>query len=291
MIRDKIVLSTSGKIQELLLREDKLELAKCLQTCRAYEQSNKHVQEIRQDKTHESVNKVDKPKPRSQPSPPGAWKLAKPKLKCHFCGLSHERSKEKCPAWGKKCNGCGGRNHFKSCCKKVQTVEQSDNSEVVSEEEFWLNYIDSSISSKAKAKMVVNDCDVHFHIDTGAQVNTIQQRFVRKSQRVQKVSHLRMWNKSTAKSLGEATLTVINPANNESNDVKFVIVPNELDCLLGLKAVQELNLVTLNTDNFIGCVKQDLGDLGEVKLKLAEDAKAKALPARNLPLAVKTEVK
>jgi hypothetical protein len=37
MIRDKIVLSTSGKLQELLLSKEKLELDKCLQICRAFE--------------------------------------------------------------------------------------------------------------------------------------------------------------------------------------------------------------------------------------------------------------
>ncbi|KAL3892079.1 hypothetical protein ACJMK2_004316 [Sinanodonta woodiana] len=290
MIRDKIVLSTSGKLQELLLREEKLELDKCLQTCRAFEQSNRHVQEIRQDKVHDSVNKVDNAKPRSQAGASGTG-LVRPKRKCGFCGLFHERSKEKCPAWGKKCNNCGVKNHFKSCCKKVQTVDQNNKPEEATEEKFWLNYIDSSIHSKAKAKMIVNDCDLTFHIDTGAQVNTIQQRFVRKSQRIQKVSHLRMWNKSTAKSLGEATLTVTNLVNNETYDVTFVIVPNELDCLLGMKAVQELKLVTINTDNFIGSVKRHLGDLGEVKLRLTDDAKPRALPTRNIPLAERTEVK
>ena len=103
-----------------------------------------------------------------------------------------------------------------------------------------------------------------------------------------------MWNKSTAKSLGEATLKVTKPANNDSYgsyDVKFVIVPNELDCLLGLKTVQQLKLVTINTDHFIHNVKEDLGDLGEVRLRVMDDARPRALPARNIPLAVKSDVK
>ena len=104
----------------------------------------------------DSVNKVDNAKPRSQAGASGTG-LVRPKLKCGFCGLFHERSKEKCPAWGKKCNNCGVKNHFKSCCKKVQTVDQNDKPEEATEEEFWLNYIDSSINSKAKAKMIVND--------------------------------------------------------------------------------------------------------------------------------------
>ena len=75
-----------------------------------------------------------------------------------------------------------------------------------------------------------------------------------------------MWNKPTAKSIGEPTLKETNPANNNSYDVKFVIVPNELDCLLCLKTVQQLKLVTINADHFIHNVKEDFGDLGEVKL-------------------------
>lgn len=91
----------------------------------------------------------------------------------------------------------------------MQTVKLS--SESGSDEEFWLNCIESSINAKAKAKMMINDYEVNFHIDTGAQVNTIQQKFVRKSQRIKKVSYLRKWNKSTAKSLEEAILTVKTP--------------------------------------------------------------------------------
>jgi len=43
MIREKIVFTVQGKLQELLLREDKLSVDKAIQICRAYEQSNKHV--------------------------------------------------------------------------------------------------------------------------------------------------------------------------------------------------------------------------------------------------------
>ena len=42
---------------------------------------------------------------------------------CIFCGFKHEFKKEKCPAWGKTCHICNGRNHFKSKCKKVHCIE------------------------------------------------------------------------------------------------------------------------------------------------------------------------
>jgi hypothetical protein len=47
------------KLQELLLREDKLSLDKAIQICRAYEQSNKHVKELRENNSaSHAINKV-----------------------------------------------------------------------------------------------------------------------------------------------------------------------------------------------------------------------------------------
>ena len=59
MMRDKIVFSVTCKFQEFLLWKDKLDLQKCIKICRAFEQSNKHVQEIRD--THENtVHKINR---------------------------------------------------------------------------------------------------------------------------------------------------------------------------------------------------------------------------------------
>ena len=42
--------------------------------------------------------------------------------------------------------------------------------------------------------------------------------------------------------------------------MNFVIVPDEFECLLGLQTVQKMNLITINSENFIGKVEKDLGD-------------------------------
>ena len=86
-------------------------------------------------------------------------------------------------------------------------------SESGSEDEFWLQCITSGMKSKVKAKMIVNDLEVDFQIDTGAEINTINRKFVRKSQREKKVTKLRMWNKSTVNSLGQTKLNVKKPSN------------------------------------------------------------------------------
>ena len=36
---------------------------------------------------------------------------------CDYCGCSHRKGKRNCPAFGKICDKCGGKNHFKTVCK------------------------------------------------------------------------------------------------------------------------------------------------------------------------------
>ena len=50
MLKNKIVFSTAGKLQELLVREENIDLDKATKILRAYEQSNKHVKEMLENK-------------------------------------------------------------------------------------------------------------------------------------------------------------------------------------------------------------------------------------------------
>ena len=56
MLQDKIVFTVTGKLQELLLKEDGLALEKALKICRAFEQSNKHVKELRSNFASNTLN-------------------------------------------------------------------------------------------------------------------------------------------------------------------------------------------------------------------------------------------
>ena len=75
MLRDKIVLTVTGKRQELLLREDNLTLDKAVKVCRAFEQTNRQVKEFRESATlpgsSTSVNKITQ---NSQNKTPGGKK-------------------------------------------------------------------------------------------------------------------------------------------------------------------------------------------------------------------------
>jgi hypothetical protein len=132
MLRDKIVLSSNEKQQELLLREENLDFEKAIKICRAYEQSNKHVKEVRNtndqpihkvEKTYSSnfhsgtrpKQQLNRPSQPRQYKPPVVKKQQRPhqnRSQCKYCGYNHDFRKEKCPARGKLCEGCGGRHHF-----------------------------------------------------------------------------------------------------------------------------------------------------------------------------------
>ena len=43
---------------------------------------------------------------------------------CKFCGCSHDKGQ--CPAFGKRCNSCGGKNHFESKCTQKSSSRTSD---------------------------------------------------------------------------------------------------------------------------------------------------------------------
>ena len=83
-----------------------------VKVCRAYEQSTKQVKEFRDNSNPSNsstkVSKVaQKPDPRVPRNKKPDNKHAKKgnegmKINCTFCGYQHEKSREKCPAWGKK---------------------------------------------------------------------------------------------------------------------------------------------------------------------------------------------
>ena len=45
--------------------------------------------------------------------------------KCDYCGQSHRRGKRNCPAYGKECDKCGGKTHFRTVCKSSDSKSES----------------------------------------------------------------------------------------------------------------------------------------------------------------------
>ena len=185
MLRDKIVFSTTGKLQELLLRETTLDLNRAIDICQAFEATKKYAKEMCSVQDINKVNYSQKDRKKSTFSG-GDMDSNMPMNKCKFCGYNHEPNRFQCPAWGKTCNNCKGRNHFKSVCKRtVRAVEKdTDGEEITSNEKLseyaWMNVINGKEKSRETALLVVNQTTVRFFLDTGADVNAICQRFVKK---------------------------------------------------------------------------------------------------------------
>ena len=118
MIRDKIVFTAKGKIQELLLRDTNLNLKRAIDICRAYEQSIQHAKEMNASgSASHNIDKVSTTRSShsqaAKQSRASYTRQARQHTRtkqdhtemvtdCHFCGGNHEKRKSKCPAWGKR---------------------------------------------------------------------------------------------------------------------------------------------------------------------------------------------
>ena len=102
---------------------------------------------------------------------------------------------------GKACDNCKGLNHFKSKCKNIHALNQSNDNEEDSDDQ-WLMAVSNGTDS-VTATLTLNDIDVKFQLDTAADVNTICQRHVRQHQVSPTTVRLNMWNKTNLKPLGE----------------------------------------------------------------------------------------
>lgn len=207
---------------------------------------------------------------------------------CKFCGKKHAMRKESCPALGKTCNKCHNENHFSVKCQSINLVENESYSDTTDEDELWLNAVHAN-KTTLTAVMNANNCSIRFQLDSGAQTNTIQKKYVRKEQVRPSSSTLRVYDSTPLKTLGEVDLPVTNPKSNEVMNVTFAVVSNKLQSLLGLQVIQKMNLITVNDEKFISMVDttSDLGDLGEATLVVDNEVQPKTLPCRKLPLAIK----
>ena len=297
MVRDKIVFSVNSHLQERLLRESKLTLAKTIEICRASEASDKHMKEI----THTSASSeafVEKVQTKSNDQRSVSTAYNESKRACKFCGSQHVFKKHLCPAWGKNCEHCGGRNHFKRCCKKtglylVREEYPHEKPSAQMQEAELLAF--THRGSRMTALFEIHGNKIRFQIDTAADVNIISERYVDTSLMRKPKQSLVMWNGTKFLPLGEVTLPVVNPQDNRSQLAEFTVVQDGLTNLIGLKTSLAFGLITVNHQKFVakitGTEDSSLGDLGETNLIIDEAAKPVVLPCRRIPFSIIDKVK
>ncbi|KAJ8337393.1 hypothetical protein SKAU_G00386130 [Synaphobranchus kaupii] len=163
-----------------LLKETDLTLDKAIKICQASECAKAQIKTFSQDSESAEVNAVKHvgkraPSKRKEQKP--TQSTAHDSKGCERCGNRH--MPKQCPAFGKDCRKCGGRNHFAKCCfskKKVQLVEQLSDSE---EDDGPLLFCDAATvegdlsRDEWIAHLKVNGTEVPLKLDTGAQVNIL----------------------------------------------------------------------------------------------------------------------
>ena len=122
LIKDMLVLGVNDKkLRENMLLDPELTLDKAISMAKTNERTKVELDVIEEDSKKENETfAVRREK--------GDNKAQK---ECWFCGSKHVFGRENCPAYGKSCHNCNGRNHFSAMCKKkrAQVNEVDDESQ------------------------------------------------------------------------------------------------------------------------------------------------------------------
>ena len=276
LIRDRIVIGVKdNQARKKLLQVSKLTLKDCIDICRSYETTSHQLKEINQEEVHALQPFRD----RSVPDPP-----IEREIHCKFCTKTHAWNKLKCPAWGKTCSSCGMRNHFAVACKakttppakakppvkvppprrnrkSVHAVGDSDSDEYVASvdvKERVCSVEDRYRKDKLFATMELNDQQVQFQLDSGATVNILPEETFKQLYGEDSVPLLDnaevtliMYNKTEEKPLGKKRVRVVNPKNGKKYSVEFVVVKGKCKPLLGLRASEQMNLISVINENIL----------------------------------------
>ena len=259
LIQDRIICGMQDShVRERLLRQVDLTLDKTLSICRAAEQTRKQVQEMGNSdekiavdfmKNSGAKSKIQKNKPKQsftgQKKPLSQNQKQKSsqqsKNPCSRCGNFHGQGQ--CPAVGQLCRKCGKRNHFSKCCKtptsKVNELRENENTQ------FVVDSIENESEREWKVQIEVNQTQVQFKIDTGAQISTLSETEFQKLKPKPKLhpvkTNLRGYSGNPIPSKGKCYTEV--KYKGITHNMAFFVVPGNRQSLLGLKDCDRLKLV------------------------------------------------
>ncbi|XP_057709985.1 uncharacterized protein K02A2.6-like [Corythoichthys intestinalis] len=252
LIKDRIVCGiTDNSLRERLLRESDLDLEKALALCRAAETVKSQAKELLND----AACNVDAVKKHTlgfhknktagvTTGLPNKNRMSSQKS-CSRCGTHHPP--KQCPAYGKKCNNCNKDNHYARCCKnnarkgKVDAVDDHDG-----KEEFYVDAVNDQKGEKDWiTTLKVNDIHLQFKLDTGANVNVMSETDFMKIRPRPKIHRANL--KVTAYAgadIPKKGKCIVNVTHkNIVHKLSFIIVPRDVQAILGLSACERLHLV------------------------------------------------
>ena len=315
LLRDRFVIGIkSNNMHKRLLQERSLNLSKCIDICRASETSEKQLRVIDSD---EKVHKIRDKNASHKKPPTKAYRNpkvidTKTPRKCKFCARSHIFKKELCPAWGKSCQTCRGRNHFSSCCPRSARSHTLEEEELYSSDDDHLLALNTDKNKAVFIRLTMDKKSVRFQVDSGATANVISstllnQKDLRSLEKTK--STLKTYNNDIIKCLGKIKKTLVNPLSGRSLNTELLVVddPNATPILgkisserIGVLSIDYSSFEHVNslqaTENLI----QSYSDLfnkhvgclpGEINLSLKHDSTPVNCKASRLPISLRTRVK
>ena len=214
-------------------------------------------------------------------------------IECKYCGNRH--LPRKCPAYGKFCNKCQGRNHFASVCKKQGGKLSHHVDEVQEPSPHQEHQVYSLATGKASMRSVkINDHMLSMQIDTGSEATIIPRNFweMLKKPRLSKVrTSLKQFDGTKIDTLGK--FSAVLEVDNYLKVVDIIVTKcTKSHGLIGMDVLSiDPNAVPIHStkvvedENTIGCLKGF-----RARLILKENARPSYFEARELPIHLKTKV-
>ncbi|XP_062504855.1 uncharacterized protein LOC134181605 [Corticium candelabrum] len=270
MIRDRIVCGVHDQgLRKQLLQRKNLSLADCVDLCRAYEATEKRAKTMSGADTEvhrvqkQYVPKSSKVKSKRYQSKDTVKVSAK--TECQYCGLQHAKGRVNCPANGKQCSKCGKLNHYARKCRSQPSVKsrvhcaQESVSSDEAEELMTLTLtgqhdVNAVRTAKYRPQIMATmllegKSMVQFQVDTGASCNVIRRADVPKHVKLESTPQvLTLYDRSKVTPVGRCTLRLKNPRNNRNYRAHFVVVDRAAVSILGSRAAQQMQLVTVQYD-------------------------------------------
>ena len=318
LLRDRVPLRVvmgilDENLRSKLLAVRQLDLKQCVDCCRAFESSKDKTKAMTVSQpAHEDLHWVKNRKVKNKP-----WNQRNPvdnlKKKCMFCGKLHVLDKRHCPAFGKECLNCHRPNHFAEVCKQAKQQAKVHTVDMANDEYVLVVNQQNRSPRTVTANMNIGRETLNFQLDSGSTVNVLpESEYIRvtgdsKLQHLERTeSKLHMYNKTEVIPTGQRILTVKNPKNEETYKVRFIVVKSDCKPILGPRAVQHMQLITVNNENIAVVTASKDDDLmktyqdvftgqgrleGDLHLVTDDTVTPVKLPCRKWPLSVRENVK
>jgi len=320
LLRAQIVLGIESKsVQERILRED-VSLDKIVSFCRSVELAESDLKTIAEPKNEVNVQEIKSKdfkrfyKHTTHNSEATHQDFLQ---KCNRCGRQHSVDMV-CPAFGKFCTKCKRPNHFATVCrskfindgKRIKCHNLNVDEDIFDQETLSIETLFSvdQLHKKCWYKTLkVDNHELEFKLDSGAEVNVLPLRFLKNNKLHTKIQKTKVVLEAFGGYKIEPVGYFMGTIETQSviKVVKFVVVNNISTPILGLETCIDLNLIkrvdllvnendkdknkiyeqNKNVFEGLGCFPE------KCSIKLSRDAISSIKPANRVPFVLRDKLK